>query len=135
MRRKLDRNILFLMVGVLGVTIAMVSFPVPEKFTVSLIFAELVFGPFSLLGSVIAFIVGFLCFSVVIRKLTKAYYHKIKGNRQLKSYDKKITFLLLISFAILFFLQIWVALFALGLSLFYGIMDADLKKEKDKVQG
>ena len=127
--RQQKMNILLLLISFVMLYQSFSIFPVPSNWTLSMILAELIFQPFKLLGSVCLFICGFITNAYVIRKVIAKSIIKKKA---VETSDILILTCMGAGFIYLTITQTLFALLALGLSLFYGIMDVDFEKNKEK---
>ncbi|WNF37998.1 hypothetical protein RJD24_06075 [Bacillaceae bacterium IKA-2] len=119
----MSRKMLFFIIGFFSFMLSAKIFPAFEVLQYEVILSSLVFSPFSWLGSIFLFIVGFLAVSRVI----KTSIERVMITASLR---KELNWLLgiVVLFVILALESFWVALLGLGISLFYGIMDANVQK-------
>jgi len=115
------RKLFLLILGFLSLKLSTKTFPIFEEFRIEIILNSLVFSPFNWLGSIFLFILGFLAISRVIKVSIEGIMIKASLTKEWKWFLG-----LLIVFTSLAFESFWAALLALGTSLFYGIMDADI---------
>lgn len=118
------RKMLFFILGSLSFMLSIKISPTLGGFQFEIILSSLVFSPFNWLGTIILFIVGFLAISRVIKA-------NIEGIMIKSSLTKELTWLLGIGvmFILLALESFWITLLGLGISLFYGIMDANVHKK------
>lgn len=117
----MKRKLFLLIIGFLSLKLSTKTFPIFEEFRIEIILNSLVFLPFNWLGSIFLFILGFFAISRVIKVSFEGIMIKASLTK-----EWKWLLGLLIVFIFLAFESFWAALLALGISLFYGIMDADI---------
>jgi ABC-type uncharacterized transport system permease subunit len=102
-------------------------FPTPASWSISTFIGEVLFSPLKLLLAVLLFVVGFLSYSLFVRDVVKMWNPHFS---YLTLRKPRISFVILavITWIHLFTKSGKVALIALGLALWYGIMDVDLEK-------
>lgn len=117
----MKKRFIQLLLGFFCLNISIQTFPSIEQYTLSGILYNLVFQPFSWLGSILLFIVGFL---LLARLLTNLLANKRPMKRLIS--EEWIWCLLLVGGFIYLALDNFIAsIVALSVSLFYGIMDAN----------
>lgn len=124
------RQVGWLLLGNGGLFISMLTFPLPERNTISEWLSTLIFSPFSLLGAILAFIGGFLAFSVVVRTILMDILPSFP-TRKLTGFTILKVIAIATSFLFLGSIQLIVALVGFVFSVAYGIMDLDFEKEQE----
>ncbi|RXJ03913.1 hypothetical protein DS745_00530 [Anaerobacillus alkaliphilus] len=119
----MKKRVLLLLIGFWCLKMSMNMFPTLDVLTNENFIQKLVFEPFKLLGALLLFIFGFLAIARVIKRICEQIYKGNKSNEELLW----IGFILVI-FVFLGFQSFWLTVLAIGFSLFYGIMDANIRR-------
>lgn len=118
------KKLLLLVIGFFSLKYSSESFP---TFTGSFedILQRLIFNPFQFLGSVVLFIIGFLAIARVIKTIVEQ--KALRKNTKVHLILIGLMFLIFLYIALK---SIALAFVAIVLSLFYGIMDANIYKNR-----
>ncbi|OIJ14846.1 hypothetical protein BKP37_07675 [Anaerobacillus alkalilacustris] len=119
----MKKRIAFLVIGYLCLKQSNNLFPKIEGLSSDFIINKLVFNPFQWLGSVLLFIIGFLFIARVIKSVAETIIKKSTTYQQLGWISVIILVFLLIGFE-----SLWLAIGSGIVSLFYGLMDANVTK-------
>ncbi len=119
----MKKRLWFSIVGFVFLHLSINMVPTFDVLTWEAIMHRLVFEPFKLAGALLLFILGFLAIARVIKQVCEQVYFGLRK-------DKEVPWLIGLTFMFLYlaFHNFWLTLAALGLSLFYGIMDANIRR-------
>jgi putative Mn2+ efflux pump MntP len=121
----MKKRLLYLFVGFFCLKLSIDVFPSFESISMQILLPKLVFEPFTWLNSILLFIIGFLAISRLIKEVCENITMKPRMHQ-----ETKWIWILILGFVFIALKNIWVALAALGISCFYGIMDANIRKSR-----
>jgi hypothetical protein len=101
---------------------------IPEPFSMETLFVNFVLSPVTFFASMLVFMVGFVCFSILIKGAIEQTYQLNKG-RKAQLNDLFICYSVLISFCLLFFISFWQTFFLFLFSIVYGLFSIELSNK------
>jgi hypothetical protein len=120
----MKKRLFFLIIGCWFLRMSINLFPSFAQVNVDVVLQKLIFEPFKLFGAIFFFIGGFLTLARVIKGICE----EITKNNNVKQ-ERLSIIALLIVFGYIGLESFLVAVAAAGLSLFYGVMDANIPRK------
>ncbi|GAE35895.1 hypothetical protein [Halalkalibacter akibai] len=121
------KRTLLLLTAYGGIFVSLNMFPDSPIWSISHFIGEVLFSPFKLLLAILLFIVGFLSYSLFVRDGVKIWNPRL-SHPILRTPRMIFIFVATLTWLHLFFKNGKLAVLALGLALWYGIMDVSLEK-------
>lgn len=120
----MKKRILFLIIGFYCLKLSTNMVPTFENFTAGAVWQTLIFNPFKWFGAIFLFTIGFLAIARVIKTICEQV---VKHSTMKKELPWVIVVIFL--FFIVSFESLVITGAAVGFSLFYGIMDANIQRK------
>ncbi|WP_209122557.1 hypothetical protein [Alkalihalobacillus sp. BA299] len=131
MNNWVSRKVLLFIIGNVCIIISSRTFPSPKLLTFSEWLGELVFSPFSLLGAVILFIVGFMAFAFLVKATIIEVVYPYMKKRSINTSEVVVAIMMLVSFFFQVALHPLTGALAVIFAIAYGIMEANEGKVYD----
>lgn len=122
---KVKKRIFLIIIGFWCLKLSINLFTSFDVFTLEMVLQKLIFNPFRWFGAIILFVVGFLAIARVIKVICE----QISKDKSVKKEWLWIIVLCML-FTYVSFESLLAALLAVGFSLFYGIMDANIRQKR-----
>ncbi|QOY35887.1 hypothetical protein AWH56_025090 [Anaerobacillus isosaccharinicus] len=120
----MKKRILFLIIGFWCLKLSTNMFPTFESFTAGAVWQTLIFSPFKWFGAIFLFTIGFLAIARVIKTICE----QVVKNSTMKK-ELPWVIVVVLQFFIVSFESLVITGAAVGFSLFYGIMDANIQRK------
>lgn len=124
----MKKRLLLLLVATLALKVSMNIFPNIYLYSFESVLSQLLFNPFSWIGSSFLFIIGFLAVARVIKSIIESMAMKRRVASEWKSFA-----MLFVMFTYIALDSIVISIVVLAISLFYGIMDAKDSRMKSNI--
>ncbi|WP_227936156.1 hypothetical protein [Alkalihalobacillus deserti] len=121
------KRVLLLLIAYGGILFSVSMLPNPSPWSISSFIGEVLFSPLKLLIAVLLFVIGFLCYSLVVRDIVKIWSPRFY-NLSLRTPRLLLAFTAILSWVHLLSKVGMLAWIGLVLALWYGIMDVNLEK-------
>ncbi|OLO42601.1 hypothetical protein BTR23_00890 [Alkalihalophilus pseudofirmus] len=125
MNSGLTRNLVLFIIGNACILFSARIFPSPKSLTFSEWLGELIFSPFSLLGAVLFFIVGFLTFAFLVKATILHVIYPYRKKKMIYPSDSLLAIVIVVAFIIQIVLHPLTGVLTVIFATAYGIMEAN----------